>query len=72
MKPEQFDALARLMRLRQSASREALRLVLVDGLKQTAAAERAGADRAALTRQVGSARRAMLLARILSSDMQKI
>lgn len=67
MTPEQFDALAQLMRLRQSASRDALRLVLVAGLTHAAAAEQAGAIRTDVTRQVGSSRRTLELARVLTS-----
>lgn len=63
MTPEQFEALAQLMRLRQSASREALRLVLVDGLTHAAAAEQTGRIRTDVTQAVTSARRAIELAR---------
>ncbi|WP_341667327.1 hypothetical protein [Alcaligenes sp. SDU_A2] len=61
MTNNQFDALAALMRLRPSPSREALRLVLVDGATHTAAAERAGIPRPNVTRQVSSARHALAL-----------
>ena len=68
MTPEQFEALAKLMRLRQSsASREALRLVLVDGLTHAAAAEQAGCIRTDVTQLVTSARRTLELARVLTS-----
>ena len=63
---EQFDALAQLMRLRQSPCREALRLVLVDGLTHAAAAEQTGAIRTDVTRRVSSAKRAMRLVGIAS------
>ena len=68
MTDHQFDALAQLMRLRDSASREALRLVLVEGLTHSAAAERTGAPRPSVTRQVGSARRTIALARCVAQD----
>lgn len=67
MTPEQFEALAELMRLQQSASREALRLVLIDGLTHAAAAEQAGAIRTDVTRRVSSAKRTLELARVLTS-----
>lgn len=67
MTPEQFDALAQLMRLRKSPSREALRLVLVDGMSQSEAAAQAGILRTNVTRQVTSARRMLELARVLTS-----
>ena len=66
MTAEQFDAMAQLMRLRQSASREALRLVMVDGLTHAAAAEQTGAIRTDVTRQAGSARRCIELARTVA------
>lgn len=62
MSPEQFEALAQLMRLRQSPSREALRLVLVDGANQSEAAAKTGIPRSNVTRQAGSARRVIDLA----------
>lgn len=67
MTPDQFDALARLMRLRASPSRWALRLVLVDGMSQSEAADQAGIPRSNVTRQVTSARRTLELARVLTS-----
>lgn len=68
MTQDQFDALAQLMRLRQSASREALRLVLVESMTHAAAAERAGAIRTDVTRQVSSAKRAIELARTVAQS----
>ena len=56
------------MRLRQSASREALRLVLVESMTHAAAAERAGAIRTDVTRQVSSAKRAIELARTVAQS----
>jgi predicted DNA-binding protein (UPF0251 family) len=57
MTPAQFDALARLMRLRQSATADGLRLVLVEGMTQNAAASESGASQQAIARAVSSARR---------------
>lgn len=67
MTPDQFDALAQLMRLRKSPSCEALRLVLVDGVSQSEAAHQVGIPRTNVTRQVTSARRMLELARVLTS-----
>lgn len=61
MTNDQFDALAELMRLRQSPSREALRLVLVEGSTHAHAAEKAGIPRPNVTRQASSAKRAIAL-----------
>lgn len=61
MTNEQFDALAELMRLRQSPSREALRLVLVEGVTHAAAAGKADIPRPNVTRQVSSAKRVIAL-----------
>jgi predicted DNA-binding protein (UPF0251 family) len=66
MTPDQFTALAQLMRLRESPSREALRLVLVDGMSQYGAAQQAGIPSSNVTRQVASARRAIELARVVT------
>lgn len=66
MTPEQFDSMAQLMRLRKSASREALRLVLVDGRTHDGAANIAGAIRTDVTRQVGKAKKCIELARIVA------
>jgi len=64
---EQFAALAQLMRLRQSPSRDALHLVLIDGMTHTAAAQQAGIPRQNISRQVASAKRTIEAARILSA-----
>lgn len=63
----QFEALARLMRLRASPSREALRMVMVDGITQSAAAHHAGIPASNVSRQVASARRVMEDARMATS-----
>jgi predicted DNA-binding protein (UPF0251 family) len=66
MTPEQFQALAELMRLRPSDSREALRLVLIEGLTHAAAAERCNIQRPGVTRLVSSARKVMQRAQVLA------
>lgn len=68
MRLDQFAALAQLMRLRQSPSRDALRLVLIDGITHTAAAQQAGIPRQNVSRQVASAKRTIEAARILSAQ----
>lgn len=67
MTPAQFDALAQLMRLRTSPSREALRMVLVDGITQSAAAHDAGIPASNVSRQVASARKVIALAERLAA-----
>ena len=67
MTPTQFEALARLMRLRESPSREALRLVLVDGISQSAAAHHVGLPPSNVSRQVASARRVLADASLATS-----
>jgi predicted DNA-binding protein (UPF0251 family) len=57
MTPDQFAALSRLMRLRPSAAAEGMRLVLVEGMSQLAAAARSGASHQAVSRGIISARR---------------
>lgn len=67
MTDEQFSALARIMRLRPSSSAYAgLRLVLVDGLKHTEAAEGSGAARQNITKMVGRAREVIQDAQVLA------
>lgn len=66
MTPKQFDALAQLMRLRPSASREALRLVLVAGWTQQGAATSVGIPPSNVARQVASARRVIQAARVVA------
>lgn len=64
MTPEQFDALARLLRLSPgSTSRELARLVLVDGLTQADAAARLGATHQAAYNAVQRVREGLDLAR---------
>ncbi len=66
MTTSQFEALAQLMRMRHSPSREALRLVLVESMSQSDAAALVGIPRPNVTRQVTSARRTIELARQIS------
>jgi len=63
MTPEQFEALATLCRLRQSASREAARLVLVGNLPLGDAAAQAGITLQGASQAVIALRRALGLAR---------
>ena len=64
MTGEQFEALARLLRLRQGPQREAARLVLVDGLRQTDAARMAGCSASALGNTLRACRAGLELARL--------
>ena len=71
MTAEQFDALAQLMQLRhQSASREALRLVLVNGWTTYGAANSAGIPASNVCRQAARARRVIELASALVGPQQ--
>ena len=67
MTAAQFAALARLLRLRESAAREGLRLTLIDGLTHEAAAAQSGAPRQSITRGVASARKVLADARVLGA-----
>lgn len=63
MTHDQFEALAQLMRQRPDSQGRALaRLVLVEGLTQTEAADRLGASRQAAGNAVRAARAALALA----------
>lgn len=59
----QFDALARLIRVRDGASRSAALLVLVDGMSQADAARQTGLTPSGVARVVGRLRRGAALAR---------
>lgn len=62
MTPDQFDALAQLLRLRaDSTRRELARLVLVDGLSNAEAAARLGARPQDVYQALRSARAGMAL-----------
>lgn len=68
MRPDQFDALAQIMRLRRSPSHDALYMVLVRGYSHTLAAQQVGIPRQNVSRQVASAKRTIEAARILSAQ----
>lgn len=62
MTPDQFAALADLLRLRGSPSQEAARLVLVEGLTPAEASRRAGTTPQATSNALASCRRGIELA----------
>lgn len=62
MTPDQFSALAELIKLRASASREAARLVLVEGITAADAARRMAITPAAVSNALRSCRRGLDLA----------
>jgi predicted DNA-binding protein (UPF0251 family) len=64
MTTAQFAALATLMRLRDGPTTEAVRLVLVDGLKESAAAAQVGSDYKLTWAAVDRARKGLALARV--------
>lgn len=64
MTTEQFNALAQLCKLRQSASREAARLVLVDSLPLGDAAAQVGITLQGASQAALTLRRGMDLARV--------
>jgi DNA-directed RNA polymerase specialized sigma24 family protein len=61
-----FGALADLLRLRDSPSREAARLVLVDGLKPADAARQTGTTPQAVSNALASCRRGLALVAIIA------
>lgn len=63
MKPEQFSALATLLRLRAGPAREAARLVLVDGLRPADAAALAGCSAQSVANTLAACRAGLELAR---------
>lgn len=63
MTPDQFNALAELLRLRDGPARECARLVLVEGRKTTEAAEQLGMQYRAAAAAVQRAREGFELAR---------
>lgn len=65
MTRDQFQALAQLMRLRESPSRDALRLVLCDGKSPKEAETITGAPWQNTYRQHASAKKVMALARVV-------
>lgn len=62
MTPDQFDALAELLRLRAGPAQVAARLVLVDGLRPAAAARAAGCSPQSAANTLAACRRGMALA----------
>lgn len=68
MTPEQFEALAALIHLRQSASRDAARLVLVDGLSVVEAAKQVGITQQGANQAVIRCRKALELAKAASDE----
>jgi len=63
MTTAQFQALAELLRLRGGPATDAARLVLVDGLTVTEAAQRAGVSSSGVSNALARCRRGMELAR---------
>lgn len=63
MTPDQFSALAELLALRDGPAREAARLVLVDGMAPSAAAEQLGMSRSSVSNALGRCRRGIELSR---------
>jgi predicted DNA-binding protein (UPF0251 family) len=59
MTPDQFNALSALLGGSSQQVREALRLVLVEGMRQADAARQAGATRQALNRRMRQAAKIM-------------
>ncbi|MBL8355524.1 MAG: hypothetical protein JNM01_11900 [Delftia acidovorans] len=68
MSSEQFEAMALLMRLRQSPSREALRMVLCDGKTVREAEAATGLAMQGIYRLQASARRVVGLAKVVSGS----
>lgn len=63
MTPDQFEALATLLRLKSGRQRDAARLVLVDGLVQADAARQTGVLPSALGNTLRACRKGLELAR---------
>lgn len=68
MNQDQFEALAQLMRLRKSPSREALRLVLCEGKSPKEAQALTGAPWQNTYRQHASAKKMIALAQVVAAD----
>lgn len=71
MTPDQFAALAQLMRLRTGAQQDAARLVLVDGMRQVDAARQLGISTAALGATMRACRRGVALAGVIHGQPQQ-
>lgn len=69
MNAEQFEALAQLMRLRESPSREALRLVLCEGKSPKEAEAITGTAWQNTYRLKSSAEKSIALAKVVASDV---
>lgn len=65
MTEQQFDALAKLIRLRASASAKAAKLYFVQGLRVTDAAKKAGCSPQAAQNSISSCRKACELVRLV-------
>lgn len=61
MTPEQFDVIARLLQSRGGRAEQAARLVLLDNVAPSAAAEQVGVGRSAVSDTVGRYRAAFAL-----------
>lgn len=62
MTPDQFSALAELLHLRAGPAQEAARLVLVDGLRPSEAADKTGISRQSVSGALTRLRRGAALA----------
>lgn len=65
MKPELFDSLGRLMRMRGGPAQEAARLILVEGLRPSEAARRTGISLDSASKAAARVRKA---AKILGAE----
>ncbi|MDV7390879.1 hypothetical protein RZS08_05990 [Arthrospira platensis SPKY1] len=66
MTDQQFEALAKLLRLRGGLSQEVVRLVFVEGLSIPKASKKTGVDPRLAHRAVKNARAGVALARVVS------
>ena len=64
MRPESFDALAQLLRLRPGPAKEAARLVLVAGYRPAAAARQTGCTPQSVSNTLARCRKGMTLAMV--------
>ena len=67
MTAQQFEALAKLLRLRAGPQRAGARMVLVDGMRQADAARMAGCSASALGNTLRTCRAGLELARLAAS-----
>jgi DNA-directed RNA polymerase specialized sigma24 family protein len=70
MRPESFDALAQLLRLRPGPAKEAARLVLVDGCRPAAAARQAGCTQQSASNTLARCRKDLALAMVAVGKKQ--